>query len=339
MSVINTNINALTGLSNLRKTNLGIKNSLEKLSSGYRINKAADDPSGLAIVQGMEGQLGGLRMAVQNSEDTINLIQTADGALIETGEVLQRMRDLAVRAANQATLNGQDRLKLQQEFVSLRDELNRKSAAITFNTKKLFVRDGVAGSFKLMELDKYIGSTFVAFSTQVAQVGPDNGTQYRLNVQINSLDTSGLGLGTAGTATTAVSEGFTLANYVALKASISAGYIRLVGGDNTGAAGHSAAISTGVGNAQRAISAVDAAINSVARLRSTLGVQQRRLVHIVNDLTAQDINISASKSRILDANMATEITNFTKLQILQQSGTAILAQANAQPQSVLQLLQ
>lgn len=336
MSVINTNINALTGLSNLRKTNLGIKNSLEKLSSGYRINKAADDPSGLAIVQGMEGQLGGLRMAVQNSEDTINLIQTADGALIETGEVLQRMRDLAVRAANQATLNGQDRLKLQQEFISLRDELNRKSAAITFNTKKLFVRSGVAGSFKVPELDKYIQSTFVAFGTQVAQVGPDNGTQYRLDVKINSLDTSGLVLGTA---TTTVSEGFTLANYAAAAAKISTGFIRLVGGDNTGAAGHNNALSTGVGNAQRAVSVVDAAIQSVARLRSTLGVQQRRLVHIVNDLTAQDINISASKSRILDANMATEITNFTKLQILQQSGTAILAQANAQPQSVLQLLQ
>lgn len=336
MSVINTNINALSGLSNLRKTNLGIRNSLEKLSSGFQINKAADDPAGLAIVTGMQAQIGGIRMGVQNAEDTINLIQTADGALIETGEILQRMRDLAVRAANQAPLNGQDRLKLQQEFLSLRDELNRKSAAITFNTKQLFVRQGAAGGLKAPELAKYVLSTAQDFSTQVAQVGPDNGTQYRMNITINSLDTSGLGLGTA---TSIPGETFTYAQYSTHAAKMSAGFIRLIGGDTTGTAGHNNALSTGVGNAQRAITAVDNAINQVARLRSALGVQQRRLTHIVNDLTAQDINISASKSRILDANMAVEITNFTKMQILQQSGTAILAQANAQPQSVLQLLQ
>lgn len=334
MSVINTNINALTGLSNLRKTNLGIRNSLEKLSSGFQINKAADDPAGLAIVTGMQAQIGGIRMAVQNAEDSINLIQTADGALIETGEILQRMRDLAVRAANQAPLNGQDRLKLQQEFLSLRDELNRKSAAITFNTKQLFVRDFAAGMPP--ELSKYVTATANAFSTQVGQVGPDNGTQYRMDITINSLDTSGLGLGTA---TSTPLETFAYTQYSTHAAKMSAGFIRLIGGDTTGTGGHNNALSTGVGNAQRAITAVDNAINQVARLRSTLGVQQRRLNHIINDLTAQDINISASKSRILDANMAVEITNFTKMQILQQSGTAILAQANAQPQSVLQLLQ
>lgn len=334
MSVINTNINALTGLSNLRKTNLGIRNSLEKLSSGYAINKAADDPAGLAIVQGMQAQIGGIRMAIQNSEDTINLIQTADGALVETGEILQRMRDLAVRAANQAPLNGSDRLKLQQEFLSLRDELNRKSAAITFNTKQLFVRQGQAGQFGIPELDKYVTSTARTFSTQVAQVGPDNGTQYRLNITISSMDTSGLGLGVAQTT---VQENYSYQGYLSVIQAnkLSTGYIMLVGDDPT----TSTNLSTGVGNAQKAITAVDNAINQVARLRAALGVQQRRLVHIVNDLTAQDINISASKSRILDANMAVEISAFTKLQILQQSGTAILAQANAQPQSVLQLLQ
>lgn len=343
MTVINTNIHALTGLSNLRRTNLQLKTSLERLSSGFKVNKGADDPSGLAIaIYTMNPVLNGINVATQNAEDNINLIQTADGALVETGEILQRMRDLAVRAANQAPLNGQDRLKLQGEFLSLRDELNRKAAAITFNTKQLFVRQGVAGGHKdgggtlIPELNKYEASAAVAFSTQVAQVGYDNGTPWRTEDTINVMDTVGLGLGAA---TTTVTEQFTYTDYNNNKAFLSTGYIRLVGGSANAATGHSALLSTGVGNAQRAITAVDSAIQQVARLRASLGVQQRRLQHIINDMASHYVNLAEAKSRILDADMAAEITEFTKAQILQQSGTAILAQANAQPQSVLQLLQ
>ncbi|HOY63340.1 MAG: Flagellin [bacterium ADurb.Bin236] len=274
MSVVNTNISGLIGLNNLRLTNLGLQTSLERLSSGLRINHASDDPSGLAIAKGMEAQIGGIRTAVQNAEDGINLIRTADGSLSETHDILLRMRDLAVRAANEATLTTADLTRLNNEFSSLMDEIDRKSDAVTFNTKVLF--DG----------------TFSA--GQVLQIGPDNGATFQLTVQINDLDSTGLGINTASVGV--------------------------------------------VANAQSAIDYINSAINQISDVRANLGIQERRLGHIIDDLKAADINISAAKSRIYDADMAVEISEFTRLQILQQSGTAILAQANAQPQSVLQLL-
>ncbi len=274
MSVVNTNISGLIGLNNLRLTNLGLQTSLERLSSGLRINHASDDPSGLAIAKGMEAQIGGIRTAVQNAEDGINLIRTADGSLSETHDILMRMRDLAVRAANEATLTSADLTRLNNEFNSLMAEIDRKSDAVTFNTKVLF--DG----------------TFSA--GQVLQIGPDNGATFQLTVQINDLDSTGLGINTASVGV--------------------------------------------VANAQSAIDYINSAINQISDVRANLGIQERRLGHIIDDLKAADINISAAKSRIYDADMAVEISEFTRLQILQQSGTAILAQANAQPQSVLQLL-
>ncbi|MFA6450582.1 MAG: flagellin [bacterium] len=277
MTVINTNISGLIGLNNLRLTNLGLKTSLERLSSGLRINKGADDPSGLAIAKGMEAQIGGIRTAVQNAEDGINLIHTADGTLGETQDILFRMRDLAVRAANEATLTSADRTRLNNEFQSLKSEITRKSSAVTFNTKVLF--DGT-------------------FSTRALQIGPDNGLNFRLTTYIKSMAAASIGLSAAGN-----------------EASVS----------QTSAA-------------QKAITLVNSAINQVSDVRSSLGIQERRLNFIISDLKAEDINISAAKSRIYDADMAVEISEFTRLQILQQTGTAILAQANAQPQSVLQLL-
>ncbi|MFA6451576.1 MAG: flagellin [bacterium] len=277
MSVINTNISGLIGLNNLRLTNLGLKTSLERLSSGLRINKGADDPSGLAIAKGMEAQIGGIRTAVQNAEDGINLIHTADGTLSETHDILMRMRDLAVRAGNEATLTTADLTRLNNEFQSLKTEITRKSSAVTFNTKVLF--DGT-------------------FSTRALQIGPDNGFNFRLTTYIKSMAAASIGLSAAGN-----------------EASVS----------QTSAA-------------QKAITLVNSAINQVSDVRSSLGIQERRLNYIISDLKAEDINISAAKSRIYDADMAVEISEFTRLQILQQTGTAILAQANAQPQSVLQLL-
>jgi len=223
----------------------------------------------------MEAQIGGIRTAVQNAEDGINLIRTADGSLSETQDVLFRMRDLAVRAANEATLTSADLTRLNNEFNSLMDEIDRKSTAVTFNTKVLFD-----------------GTLFAA--GQVLQVGPDNGTTFQLTVTIPALDAAGLGINTASVGV--------------------------------------------VANAQSAIDYINSAINQVSDVRANLGIQERRLGHIIDDLKAADINISAAKSRIYDADMAVEISEFTRLQILQQSGTAILAQANAQPQSVLQLL-
>ncbi len=274
MTVINTNISSLIGMNNLRLTNLGLQTSLARLSSGLRINWAADDPSGLAIAKGMEAQIGGIRTAVQNAEDGINLIRTADGSLAATHDILLRMRDLAVRAANEATLTTSDLNRLENEFQSLISEIDRKSDAVTFNTKVLF--DG-----------SYAGGGLVL------QIGADNNSTFQLAISIPDLDTTGLGTNAAHlSGTTAAS----------------------------------------------AIDLVQSAINQLSDVRANLGIQERRLNYIIDDLKAADINISAAKSRIMDADMAVEISEFTRLQILQQSGTAILAQANAQPQSILQLL-
>lgn len=274
MSVINTNISGLIGLNNLRLTGLGLQTSLARLSSGLRINNASDDPSGLAIAKGMEAQVGSIRTAVHNAEDGISMLRTADGALSETQDILLRMRDLAVRAANEAPLTAADRDKLNDEFVALKAEVKRKAAAVTFNTKVL-----LSGGI----------------SNQVLQIGPDNGTNFRLTIDIDSMTASGLRI--SGTT-----------------------------------------VST-VANAQSAILEIQSALNMVNNARASLGVQEIRLNHMIDDLKAQDINISAAKSRIMDADMAVEISEFTRLQILQQSGTAILAQANAMPQSILKLMQ
>jgi len=281
MSVINTNIPSLTGLNNLRLTNLGLQTSLERLSSGLRINKGADDPSGLGIAKGMEAQIGGITVAIQNGQDGISLIHTADGALAETQDMLLRMRDLAVRGANDATLVTADRTRLKNEFNSLIAEINRKSHAVTFNTKNLF--SGL-----------YSGA--VANPGLKLQIGPDNGTNFRLTVKIPEVTQSSLGLSN------------TAVNFVNASA------------------------------CRSCITLVNSAINQVSDIRASLGITENRLNDIINDLQAESINISAAKSRIFDADMAVEISGFTKLQILQQTGTAILAQANAQPQSILQLL-
>ena len=292
MSVINTNISGLIGLNNLRLTNLGLKTSLERLSSGLRINKGADDPSGLAIAKGMEAQIGGIRTAVQNAEDGISLIHTADGTLAETHDILMRMRDLAVRSGNEATLTTADRKRLNNEFQSLKTEITRKANAVTFNTKVLFTG---------------------TFSTRALQIGPDNGLNFRLTTYIKSMAAGSIGL-----------SGNVAVFYSTLGVA--------------GAGGDCGAKLQFITSAQRAIDLVNSAINQVSDVRAALGIQERRLGHIIDDLKAEDINISAAKSRIYDADMAVEISEFTRLQILQQTGTAILAQANAQPQSVLQLL-
>lgn len=271
MSVVNTNVNSLIGLANLYKTNKGVSSTLEKLSSGYKINKAADDPSGLAIASVMTAQIGGIRMAIQNAEDGSNMIQTADGALAETDAMLQRMRDLAVRSANDATLTGSDQDRLHSEFTALRTEITEKASRVSYNTKLILNGDVLADNL---------------------QVGPNNGDDIAISISVVTAATLGI-------AATDIGDG---------------------------------------GDGAAAIDDVDTAIERVATVRSNLGVIQRRMGYIVNDLMAADVNLTASRSRVLDADMAKEISEFTRLQILQQAGTAILAQANAQPQSVLQLL-
>ncbi|WP_299953782.1 flagellin [uncultured Modestobacter sp.] len=267
---VNTNVAAMNAYRNLSVTDGQMSKSLEKLSSGFRINRAADDAAGLAISEGLRSQIGGLKVASRNAQDGISVVQTAEGALTETHSILQRMRDLAVQASNDGSLSDDDKAKANAEFTQLSAELNDIATKTTFNGTKLL--DGT-----------YTAKSF--------QVGSNSGEQ--LNVTIAAMDATTLG----------------------------------ATGD----------ISTLAG-AQTAIDALDAAIGTVSTTRADLGATQNRLEHKINNLNATVENLSASESRIRDTDMAQEMTNFSRTQILSQAGTAMLAQANQSTQGLLSLL-
>lgn len=250
----------------------GIGKSIEKLSSGLRINRAGDDAAGLAISEKMRSQIRGLRQASRNAQDGISLIQTAEGALNEAHAILQRMRELAVQSAND-TNTDDDRAELQKEVDQLIEELDRIANNTEFNTKKLL--DGT-------------------FSGAQIHIGAN--ADQTLTVTIGNL--------TAGT-------------------------------DGLDVAGVDIATQTG---ANTAIDTIDAAITKLSGERSSLGAIQNRLEHTIANLDNAAENLQAAESRIRDVDMAYEMMNFTKFQILQQASTAMLAQANLAPQSVLQLL-
>jgi len=283
---INHNISALNTYRQLSINTTAGGKSLEKLSSGFRINRAGDDAAGLAISEKMRGQIRGLNQAERNSQDAISLIQTAEGALNETHSILQRMRELAVQAASDTntskkTVDGAevegDRDEIQKEIEQLHKEIDRISTDTEFNTMKL--------------LDGSYGTTALTF-----QVGANAKQEVKLNVADMSA-TSGLSLTTAT---------------VNLTSQVSA----------------SAAITT-----------IDTAIRKVSSERAMLGAMQNRLEHTINNLNTTSENLTASEARVRDVDMAKEMMEFTKNSILQQAATAMLAQANQQPQGVLQLLQ
>lgn len=275
---IQNNISALFASNRLAATDTNLGKSLEKLSSGYRINRAGDDAAGLAISEKMRAQIGGLNKAVQNAQDAISLVQTAEGALSESHSILQRMRDLAVQASN-GTNTTSDRTKIEDELSQLKTELSRIAGQTEFNTKKLL--DG-----------NYKGARY--------QIGANSGQFMTLTVSTM-------------TAT-------------ALK--VTAAAINLDNGTATAQASVAAKL----------ISTIDTAISTVSNTRSQLGSVQNRLEHTIANLQASSENLSAAESRIRDVDMASEMVKFTKNQILLQAGTAMLAQANAKPQAVLQLL-
>lgn len=275
---INTNVAAMNTYSRLTAANTAKSNSLAKLSSGLRINKAGDDAAGLAISEKMKSQIGGLTQAKRNAQDGISLVQTAEGALNETHSILERMRDLAVQGAN-GTLTANDRGSINKELEALHKELTRISQTTEFNTQKLFSQTkGKAFTF-----------TF--------QIGANAGQS--LSVAIAAMDGTSL-LG-------ASSDKFSI--------------------NGTG------------GNAGAMIKSIDAAIQTVSDQRAGLGAVQNRLEHTINNLTATNENLSDANSRIRDVDMAEEMMTFTKSNILSQAATSMLAQANAMPNSVLNLLQ
>ncbi len=276
--IINHNIMALNAWRSLSQTDSALAKSLEKLSSGMRINRAADDAAGLAISEKMRGQINGLNQAVRNAQDGISLIQTAEGALNETHSILQRMRQLAVQSANDSNTDA-DRSQIQAEVNQLLSEINRIANTTQFNTKVL-----MSGKFS--------GTT--AASGLTFHIGA-NASQ-NLVLHIGNMRASALGF-----------------------------------------SGGSLSVSTQV-KANSAITKIQSAIDKVSNQRSALGAVQNRLEHTIANLGVAAENMSAAESRIRDVDMAQEMMNFTRNQILIQAGTAMLAQANMAPQAVLKLL-
>lgn len=300
---INHNITAMNAYRNLTTVNDKIDSSLERLSSGLRINKAADDAAGLAISEKMRAQIRGLKMATKNSSDAISLIQTAEGALNETHSILQRMRELAVQAAND-TNTDKDRIAVQQEIEQLRQELDRISQATEFNTKKL-----ITGEF--------------AESGLYFQVGANKGQT--VNLKLGEMNAIALGVAGATVKVPAKNEdGSTKTdeNGQVVFEEQSGGTVSVV----TQA------------DANNAIEAINSALESVSAERARYGAMQNRLEHTINNLKVSEENLQSAESRIRDADMASEIVEFSKNKIIAQSGTAMLAQANAAPQGILQLL-
>jgi flagellin len=264
---VNTNIMSLSAQRNLSRTQTGLATSIERLSSGLRVNSAKDDAAGLAIATRIDAQVRGLNVAIRNAGDAISLSQTAEGGLNEITNMLQRMRELAVQSAN-ATNSTSDRANLDAEYQALNSEITRQVGATTFN--------GIA----------IIGS---GAGAQDFQVGANSGD----TITVTTADVS------------AAAAGGDILN---------------------------------VGNANTALGAIDTAMDLVTTNRALYGATQNRFQSVINNLQVASENQSAARGRIMDADFAMETANMTRFQILQQAGTAMVAQANAVPQSVLSLL-
>jgi len=263
---IQNNVEAFNAHRNLAGTESALATSMERLSSGYRINRAADDAAGLAISERLRGQIGGLDQAQRNAQDAVSMVQTAEGSLTEVHAMLHRIRDLAVQYKN-GSLSANDRTAIQSEVNQLASEIERIGTSADFNGTKLLN----------------------AASTISFQVGSQDN-----QVITVSLISLGAGVGTS--------------------------YFQL-----------SAAGQTDIGE-------IDAAIDAVSAQRSQFGAVENRLGYTLENAAIYQENLTASESRIRDVDMASEMVNFTKLQILQQAGTSMLSQANSSSQGVLSLL-
>ena len=277
MTVINTNVSAQLAQDALKVNSKTMSTAMQQLATGNRINAAKDDAAGLSIGQNMTSQVRGLNQAVRNVNDGINLLQTADGALVETSNMLQRMRELAVQSSN-ATNSTSQRSYLNNEFKSLQTEIDRISQNTSWNGTQLLA--GVNS-----------GASAASF---VFQAGINAGQT--INVNLAEMGASSLG--------------------VAL----------------------STVSITSFATAQSAISNIDIAIESVNGARSTMGSTMNELSYSADNMTNISTNIAASRSSIMDTDYATASATLSKSQIIQQAATAMLAQANQQPQSVLSLI-
>ncbi|EOW6644644.1 MULTISPECIES: flagellin [Cronobacter] len=277
MSVINTNLLSLTTQTNLNKSQSALGTAIERLSSGLRINSAKDDAAGQAIANRMTSQVKGMTQAARNANDGISLVQTAEGNLNEINTNLQRIRELAVQAAND-TNGSTDLTSINTEITQRLSEIDRIAGGANFNGKSL-LNGSVSTALKI-------------------QVGAGTSSNDTISIGSNALINA-----TSGTLSTTLSTAIS---------------------DNA--------------SAQTVISAADAAIAKIDTARSNMGAIQNRFESTINNLNNSINNLSAAQSRIQDADYATEVSNMSRAQILQQAGTSVLSQANQVPQSMLSLL-
>ena len=368
---INTNTDAFNSYRNLSVTQGQMSKSLEKLSSGFRINRAADDAAGLAISEGLRSQVGGLKVAVRNAQDGISVVQTAEGALTEVHSILQRMRDLAVQGGND-TNSTDARNAIGAEANQLSSELSRIAKSTNFNGTKL-----LDGSANVLEFQVGAGSSqsenVISFNFDNANVSAvataltsGGGTSFAVatptavtgDMTFNAAGgaSATVTLGAAGTYNTVqdVADGLNGSTGFSgsFKASVNdSNELVVTANDNTAVATAAPGAGAAAGNAvsggisfasasssRDAIAVIDTQIQNISSARANLGAVQNRFEHTINNLSVAVENVSASESRIRDTDMAMEMMNFTRSQILSQAGTAMLAQANSAPQSVLSLL-
>ena len=275
--IINHNMNAMNAHRNMGVNNNNAAKAMEKLSSGLRINRAGDDAAGLAISEKMRGQIRGLDQASRNAQDGISLIQTAEGALNETTNILQRMRELSVQAANDTNATT-DRVAIKTELTALHSEISRIAETTKFNGK------GVINS---------------------------GASQVSLNIQVGANSGEGIKI--------------TLANMNASAIGVASSLVSDIG-DGT------------AGNANKLTTAIDNALVKVSTQRAKFGAIQNRLEHTIKNVDNTSENLQAAESRVRDVDMAKEMMNYSKNNILNQAAQSMLAQANQQPQNVLNLL-
>lgn len=383
---INSNISAMNSYRNLSTTQNSLSSSLEKLSSGLRINKAADDAAGLAISEGLRAQVNGTKQAVRNAQDGISVVQTAEGALTETHSILQRMRTLSVQAANDGGLSAEAKGNIQDEMTQLTQELDRIASTTNFNGRALLDGDydysfqvgaNVSASdkidVKIAKMDsKSLGVNALNVNTAGTKgvdaswastaalsdlaAGAKDSTAVTVKIDGSDYTIRDAGDGTNPTSAMTASEIASAINSAGATDGVSAtldadGKLQIA---KTGVTGELSVAFTGISvagakadegvlaknsGAEDAIEAIDNAIKMVSDQRSELGAVQNRFDHTINNLNVASENLSASESRIRDTDMAEEMVEFTRSQILSQAGVSMLAQANSLPQSVLQLLQ
>jgi flagellin len=281
MSVINTNVSALYSQNAMKINSRAMSTAMEQLSTGSRVNSAKDDAAGLAIGQNMTAQIRGLNQAVRNANDGINMLQTAEGALVEQSNMLQRMRELAVQASN-GTYSSAQRGYLDTEFTALINQIDSIASTTTWNGQYVLTGSGFNGP----------SSTTTGSGMFEFQVGQSSGQT--ITVTISGMSSSALGISALSVSTASDASG--------------------------------------------ALTTIDDALDTINNTRATLGANINRLTYAADNLTNISANVTASRSSIMDTDYATASTQLSKTQIIQQASTAMLAQANQQPQSVLALL-